>query len=94
MESRLAAIVMFLNAEETRATYGAVAGVLGVPAISMGARLGDHSLEKSWIVSAKAPCMPTGYAGHHIHPKLRSSEIITTAVELQRRMDAATEHRP
>jgi hypothetical protein len=35
-------IIQFLNHKQARATYGAVAGLLGVIPRSMGARLGPH----------------------------------------------------
>src|SRR6266850_2526713 len=49
-DPRLAEILEFLNDEQVRATYGAVAEVLSVILRSMGARLGPHSHEASWIV--------------------------------------------
>lgn len=86
MDPRLAEIIRFLNQEKVRATYGAVAGVLGVVAQSMGARLGPHTPEASWIVNAKTG-RPTGYAAGEVHPDLTMDPvIITTADELRRRM--------
>jgi hypothetical protein len=58
MDPRLADIIRFLHQERVRATYGAVAGVLGVVPQSMGARLGPHTIEASWIVNAKTACLP------------------------------------
>ena len=83
-------ILVFLNQEQIRATYGAVAALLGILPRSMGVRLGPHSLKKSWIVNADSG-EPTGYTTADIHPALkRNSEIIRTAVVLRRRMTSAT----
>lgn len=93
MDPRLAEIIRFLNQEKVRATYGAVAGLLGVVAQSMGARLGPHTTEASWIVNAKTG-WPTGYAAGDIHPELTTNPaIITTAAELRRRMRLADRFR-
>ena len=45
MDPRLGEIIRFLNQAKVRATYGAVARVLGVVPQSMGARLGPHTIE-------------------------------------------------
>jgi alkylated DNA nucleotide flippase Atl1 len=79
-------IIEFLNHKQVRATYGAVAELLGVIPRSMGARLGPHRAELSWIVNA-ASGLPTDYAASEMHAALRSrNEIITTAADLQRRI--------
>ncbi len=89
MDPRLGEIIRFLNQAKVRATYGAVARVLGVVPQSMGARLGPHTIEASWIVNAKTG-WPTGYAADEIHPDLTSNpEIITTSEGLRRRMKRA-----
>lgn len=86
MDPKLADIIRFLNQEKVRATYGAVAGVLGVVPRSMGARLGPHNREASWIVNGDTG-LPTGYAVDDTHPELLlSKEIIRTPGELTRRM--------
>lgn len=85
LDPRLDEIVEFLNDDQTRATYGAVAGVLGVPPISLGARLGRRRIEASWIVSASSG-LPTGYGEREMHPALLSkAEVITNADEFRRR---------
>jgi hypothetical protein len=85
-DPKLAAIVRFLNEHKVRATYKAVAEVLGVLPISMGRRLGPHYQEASWIVNAKTG-LPTGYARADIHPDvLTSTVLIRTGAELRRRM--------
>lgn len=93
MDPRLAEIIRFLNQANVRATYGAVAGVLGVVPQSMGARLGPHAMERSWIVNARTG-RPTGYTADNIHPALTSNpEIVTTSEELRHRMKRM-KHRP
>jgi hypothetical protein len=57
-------ILQFLNHDKVRATYGAVAEVLGVIPRSMGARLGTRRPEASWIVSASNGLQSTGQVLH------------------------------
>ena len=53
-----------------RATYGAVAGHLGVPANWIRERfIGRESPQNSWVVSAKDG-RPTDYAADQLHPAL------------------------
>ena len=52
-DTSLADILQFLNQSRTRATYGAVASVLGVPARSLGTLLGARRPEASWVVNAE-----------------------------------------
>ena len=86
MDPELAEIVTFLNNSRVRATYGAVAEILGVVPRSMGARLGPRHIEASWIVSA-ATGLPTGYSPAEMHPDLRpSSPLIRTGDDLRERM--------
>ena len=87
-------ILRFLNAEEIRATYAAVGGVLGIIPKAMGAQLGPHSAERSWIVSAGTG-LPTGYSEDDLHPSLRRrDEIIRSATELIMRMTAWKSRHP
>jgi hypothetical protein len=85
----LTEIVLFLNAEKIRATYGAVAELVGGIPQSIGARLGGlagRRREASWVVNAKTG-KPTGYLPEHRHPALTSSkDIITSGDDLQRRL--------
>ena len=61
-------ILDLLQRETTRATYGAVAGVLG--GIAQGVMTGrDISHRNSWIVSEKT-WLPTGYQHGQMHPNL------------------------
>ena len=90
----LGEILRFLNAEEIRATYAAVGGVLGIVPRAMGAQLGPHSAERSWIVSAGTG-LPTGYSEEDLHPSLRRrDEIIRTGPELIMRMTAWKSRNP
>jgi hypothetical protein len=87
-DTTLDEILRFLNDEQVRATYGAVAEVLGVAPISMGTRLGERSPEASWIVNA-ADGLPTGYAQHDMHPALFDrNDIISAGMQLAMRMTA------
>jgi len=86
MDPTLAQIITFLSKSRVRATYGAVAEVLGVVPRSMGARLGPHNIEASWIVSAETG-LPTGYSPTEIHPDLTTnSPLIRTGEDLRERM--------
>ena len=55
----LAEILRFLNSKKVRASYGAVAGIVGGNAQSIGGRLGARRCEASWVVDTstgtKAP---------------------------------------
>jgi len=79
-------VLGFLNDERTRATYGAVAGVLGVPARSVGAMLGARRPEASWVVNDMTG-LPTDYEQADWHPDLLvNSGVIRTAHELTLRL--------
>jgi alkylated DNA nucleotide flippase Atl1 len=81
-------VIAFLNAERVRATYGAVAEVVGVPARSLGALLGERRREASWIVNASTG-LPTDYTPDDTHPELLSSgDVIATGRELLLRLAA------
>jgi hypothetical protein len=87
-------IVRFLNEEQVRATYGAVAEMLGIPPRSMAAQLGDRRPEVSWIVN-QATGLPTDYSGDEVHPALLSrGDIISSGRELALRMTAWRQRRP
>jgi hypothetical protein len=59
-------IVRQLNARKQRATYGAVAGIVG--GLARGLMNGrPKTPEYSWVV-AKSDGRPTGYTNHQIHP--------------------------
>ncbi len=90
-------ILEFLNHERVRATYAAVAEVLGVIPRSMGARLGTRRPEASWIVNAFNG-LPTDYGEDEWHPDLLSqAEIISSgrvlALRLSKWRNAARERK-
>jgi hypothetical protein len=75
------AIAEVLEKYRQRATYGAVAGLLGVPTRSL---MRDYakSPRYSWIVNQKTG-LPTDYGASQIHPELASrDEILCTEAEL------------
>lgn len=74
-------VLLRLDAARTRATYGAVAGHLGVPAMFlMNGRPRDPL--HSWVVS-KATGLPTGYPEDLWHPDLlRNDRVIDGAADL------------
>lgn len=82
VDTSLTDILRFLNDARTRATYGAVAGALGVPARSMGAMLGARRPEASWVVNRDTG-LPTDYEQADWHPDLlATSDVIRTGREL------------
>jgi hypothetical protein len=87
-DASLAEIIKFLNHEQVRATYGAVAKVLGLVPRTMGAKLGPRCVEASWIVST-ATGLPIDYGQDEMHPALlQKIDVITTGGELTKRMSA------
>ena len=87
-DASLAEIIRFLNHEQVRATYGAVAKVLGIIPRTMGSRLGPRCVEASWIVST-ATGLPIDYGEDEMHPALlQKVDVITTGSELTKRMSA------
>ena len=79
-------VLAYLNREQIRATYAAVAAVVGICPSAMGRALGERRQEASWVVNAVLG-MPTGYKSHQLHPELlRTPEIIRSSQELSERM--------
>jgi hypothetical protein len=79
-------ILVFLNDEQVRATYGAVAELLGVNPRSIRILLGPRRPEASWIVAAENG-LPADYDQAEWHPALLSrGEIITSGRALLLRM--------
>jgi alkylated DNA nucleotide flippase Atl1 len=77
-------ILDFLNRNQVRATYGAVADLLGVLPRGVGAILGEKRPEASWVVNAQSG-EPTGYTELQRHPGLHSKPpILRTGDELRR----------
>lgn len=83
-------IVAFLDAQRLRATYGAVAGALGVAERSLGARLGPRRKECSWVV-AKKTGLPTGYLPSEQHELLASTPLIDKVADLLTKMGFSAE---
>ena len=67
-------VLAYLNHEKRRCTYGALAGVLGVSAQSVGKALGQKRPEASWVV-CKATGLPTGYTEDQLAEDLPSKPI-------------------
>ena len=77
-------VLACLNQRRTRATHGAVAGLLGIPPENLERILGARRPAASWIVSANTH-RPTGYENKEIHPDLtRNSTVIESAEELKK----------
>lgn len=74
-------ILAALNSHQQRATYSAVAALVGqTPRLLMHGKAREQS--NSWIVS-KTTGRPTGYADADVHPQLTTQEtILTTREEL------------
>ena len=85
-------ILVALDAAKTRATYGAVAGQLGVPAMFlMNGRPRDPL--HSWVVSKKTG-LPTGYPETLWHTDLlRHDRILVTADDLAALLNGDGPHR-
>ncbi len=75
-------VLEFLNDEEVRCTYSAVADLLGIDPKSVGDYLGERRQEASWVVG-KQTFKPTGYLPEQIHPNLYATpKVICDAQEL------------
>jgi hypothetical protein len=72
----LESIVDLLGRKYQRATYGAVADLLGVPAQSLMQGL-PMSPRYSWIVNSKT-LLPTDYPKDQIHPVLHARTNVLT----------------
>jgi alkylated DNA nucleotide flippase Atl1 len=83
MNATAQAILDALNREKIRATYGAVAEVLHIPARSVGQVLGTRRPEASWVVRDDDG-MPAEYEAHQLHAELtRRSVIIRSGEQLR-----------
>ena len=77
----LESIAVLLDRHHQRATYGAVADLLGAPARSLMSDTPKRRLY-SWIVAAQTG-KPTKYPASAIHPELlEHEEVLSTAAEL------------
>ena len=73
-----------LNRHRIRATYGAVAELIGGLPLGVSQRLGERRRYASWVV-AKRTGKPSGYRLDQIHPDIEATRrIITTGDELRR----------
>jgi hypothetical protein len=83
---KLEDVIEFLNHEHIRATYTAVAGLLGVKPDAMGSLLGRRNKSASWVVSTTTG-LPTGYTAEDLHPRLlQKQEVIRLSHDLERRI--------
>src|SRR5215213_8824533 len=72
-------VLAALNHHQQRATYSAVAALLGqAPRALMRGR--PRAPENSWIVS-KSTGRPTGYADSDVHAELTANEMVLTTRE-------------
>jgi hypothetical protein len=79
-------VLIFLNHEQIRATYAAVADVVGVVPRALSGQLGPRRAEASWVVSAETG-LPTDDNQTEWHPALLSrGEIIKSGRELLLRL--------
>lgn len=82
-------ILQALNGRKRRATYGAVAGVLGIDPRDVGRRLGNRCPWHSWVVRKKDG-QPTGYEQWQKHPDLtRHEAVLRTKEELLELLEEA-----
>jgi hypothetical protein len=88
-DASLDTILDQLNRRRQRATYGAVAGLIGRPPLFlMGGRPRDA--RHSWVVNQETG-MPSGYEPHELHPDLQSRpEIVATTESLDAWLSAHT----
>jgi hypothetical protein len=79
-------VLTFLNDEQIRATYPAVAEAVGVVPRALSGQLGPRRPEASWVVSVENG-LPTDYDQTEWHPTLLSrGEVIKSGRELMLRM--------
>ena len=69
-------IIEILEENTQRATYGAVAGVVGGHPRNVMSHL-PRTPRNSWVV-AKANGRPSGYLPHEMHPQLFSTSYVIT----------------
>ncbi len=67
-------VLAYLNHEKRRCTYGALGGVLNVPAQKVGDYLGMRRPQASWVV-CKATGLPTGYTEDQLAEDFPSKPI-------------------
>jgi hypothetical protein len=86
-ELHLDGVLAALNRHHQRATYSAVAALVGEsPRMLMHGRPREQA--SSWIVS-KATGVPSGYSDAEVHPELKANEtILRTREELAAWLEA------
>jgi hypothetical protein len=88
-DASLEEVVDFLNRRQLRATYGAVAEVIGRPATFLMSGI-PREPRYSWIVNQKS-LRPTGYSENECHPDLlRKSFVLMSGAELRDWMSRPT----
>jgi len=86
-EELMEKVLFTLNKNEKRASYEAVASVIGGIARGVSKYLKDHRPEASWVVSKSPPHLPTEYSEDKYHPKLKNSEVILSGEELKQLLE-------
>lgn len=77
-------ILQYLNDNNIRCTYGAMADAIGVNVMKIGGLLGEHRPAASWVVNS-VTLKPTGYEPENEHPDLYSQDrVITSGTELMK----------
>jgi hypothetical protein len=81
-----ACVLDYLNRNQIRCTYGALAGLIGIEPTDVGPLLGPRRREASWIVRS-TDGEPSHYRNEDKHEDLYlTDEIIRSAAELRRRV--------
>lgn len=90
LAAMLNTVLALLNRIRIRATYGAVADVLGTNAQNVGKLLGDRRPEASWVVADDENGRPSGYTREQEHPALYDmNKVIRTGDELRGLLNAS-----
>jgi hypothetical protein len=76
---QIALLVAALERHTQRATYGAVGGVVGLPAQSVMSGQ-PKTPRNSWVVSAKTR-LPTGYSKAECHPLLNAQRAVIDSAQ-------------
>ena len=67
-------IIDLLDKNQQRASYGAIGGVVDLPAQSVMQGL-EKNYRYSWIVNTTT-YLPTGYTDEEMHPQLKSKQLV------------------
>ena len=82
IEQKVAAILVALNEQKSRATYSAVGELIGVHPKNVDDFLGERRPYASWVVSRRIH-MPSYYLPAQRHPELESKQhVIDSGAEL------------